>query len=61
MAQDRWTDIGNTSVPFEPLPPDRLDVWFVRRPDSPLETLARQLAPDRLPQQYILVGQPTSG
>jgi hypothetical protein len=29
--------------------------------DSPLETLVRQLSPDRLPQQYILVGQPASG
>jgi hypothetical protein len=32
MAQDRWIDIGNTFVPFEPVPPDKLDVWFVTRP-----------------------------
>jgi hypothetical protein len=61
MAESMWTDISNTFVPFEPVPPDKLDTWFVTRPDSPLETLTRQLAPDRLPQQYILVGQPASG
>jgi hypothetical protein len=61
MAPNLWTDISNTFVPFEPVPPDKLDTWFVTRPDSPLETLVRQLAPDRLPQQYILVGQPASG
>jgi len=61
MAQNIWTDISNTFVSFKPVPPDKLGTWFVTRPDSPLESLTRQLAPDRLPQQYILVGQPASG
>ena len=61
MALNIWTNISNTFVPLEPVPPDKLDTWFVTRPDSPLEALTRQLAPDRLPQQYILVGQPASG
>jgi len=43
------------------VPPDKLDTWFVTRPDSPIESLAHRLAPDRLPGRYILVGQLASG
>ncbi len=56
MLQSKWTAVSNTFVPFEPVPPDKLDEWFVTRPDGPLENLVRQLSPDRVPQQYILSG-----
>ena len=61
MLQSTWTAISNTFLPFDPVPPSRLDEWFVTRPDSPVEALARQLSPDRLPERRILVGQPANG
>ena len=61
MAPSKWTEISNAFAPFDPVPPERLDEWFVTRPDSPFETMIRNLSPDRLPERRILVGQPASG
>lgn len=61
MAPPNWILISNTFAPFESVPPDKLDEWFVSRPDSPVTMLASLLSPDRIPQRRILVGQPASG
>ncbi len=61
MNDKQWAALSNTFLPFESVPPDRLDDWFVKRPDSPLEALALLLSPDKIPQRRILVGQPASG
>lgn len=61
MTQDIWTAIGNTFTPFDPVPPGRLDAWYVERPNRTAEYLVRLLSPARLPGRHILVGQPASG
>jgi hypothetical protein len=61
MLPSQWAAIYNAFNPFEPVPPDKMNQWFVTRPGSPLELLVRQFSPDRLPGRRILVGQPSSG
>jgi hypothetical protein len=61
MEQNKWIDISNAFNPMEPVPPNKLHEWFVSRPDSPIELLVNKLSPKRLPERYILVGQPASG
>jgi len=61
MPQNIWAALSDTFSPFDPVPPSRLNSWFVTRPDSPLEVLLRHLAPDRVPIRQIFVGQPASG
>jgi hypothetical protein len=60
MTPSQWAAISNAFLPFDPVPPDKLDQWFVERPGGAFKYLARRLSPDRFPQRYILVGQPTS-
>ncbi|MBI3797568.1 MAG: HEAT repeat domain-containing protein [Deltaproteobacteria bacterium] len=61
MTPSTWAAIGNTFAPFDPVPPSRLDQWFVERPNRTAEYLVRLLSPERLPGRHILVGQPASG
>lgn len=61
MPQTNWKEIRNAFSPFDSIPPSKLNQWFVTRPDSRVEFLARQLSPDELPARRILVGQPASG
>jgi len=56
-----WTPIYNAFDPFSPVPPDKLEAWFVERPRRPVDALLRRLDPGRLPQRTILVGHPASG
>lgn len=56
-----WIAIHNAFDPFEPVPPDKLDAWFVERPRSPLGALLTDLHPEKLPKRVILVGHPFSG
>lgn len=56
-----WTPIYNFFNPFEPLRPDQMDDWYVARPDSPLQSLAVELSPDRGPQRVLLLGNRSSG
>ena len=61
MEQNKWDDISNAFNPMEPVPSDKVDEWFVSRPDKPLKSLVNELSPARLPARYTLVGQPASG
>lgn len=61
MTPSTWAAIGNTFAPFDPVPPSRLDQWFVERPNGTVEYLVRLLSPERLPRRHILVGQLASG
>ena len=61
MPEINWPSIANTFAPFQSVPPDKLNDWFVTRFDSPLEVLVNELSPERLPQRIIFVGQPASG
>jgi hypothetical protein len=56
-----WNDVYNAFSPFLSVPPEKLDAWYVPRPDRPLKTLRHRLSPNNLPQKHILVGQPASG
>jgi hypothetical protein len=56
-----WNDIYNAFSPFLPVPPEKLDDWYVPRPDRPLQKLIERLSPKNLPQKHILIGQPASG
>jgi len=56
-----WTPVYNAFDPFSPVPPDKLEAWFVERPRRPVDALLRRLDPGRLPQRTILVGHPASG
>ncbi len=61
MTPQQWAAFSNAFLPFDPVPPNKLDQWFVERPGGAFKSLARRLSPDRSPQRYILVGQPASG
>lgn len=61
MTPSEWAAISNTFAPFDPVPPDKLDQWFVTRPGSLVDLLVHQLSPDNRPERRILVGQPASG
>lgn len=61
MPESPWVAIGNAFAPFDPVPPSRLDTWYVERPQAIVERLVRILSPERLPGRHILVGQPASG
>lgn len=61
MTPSIWAAIGNAFTPFDPVPPDLLDQWFVERPSETVEYLVRLLSPERLPRRHILVGQLASG
>lgn len=61
MTPSTWAAIGNTFAPFDPVPPNKLDQWFVERPTRTAVYLVRLLSPERLPGRHILVGQPASG
>ncbi len=58
-----WTDIQNVFYPYEPIPipPDKLDEWYVERYRSPYRQLLLRLKPDKIPERYILVGHRSSG
>lgn len=60
-SADKWTLIHNAFNPFEPVPPEKLDDWFIERPKSPLSSLLSKLDPSKSPKRIILVGQPASG
>jgi hypothetical protein len=61
MTPSIWAAIGNTFTPFDPVPPSRLDQWFIERPSGTVEYLVRLLSPERWPRRQILVGQLASG
>ena len=56
-----WTPVYNVFNPFQPVPPEKLEAWFVERPDSPLSVILTHFRPDHLPERLILVGHPSSG
>ncbi len=56
-----WAPIYNAFDPFQPVPADRLDDWYVQRPDTPLGAILTRLAPEKLPDRLVLVGHPSSG
>lgn len=56
-----WAEVHNAFEPFSPIPPEKLESWFVERPDSPLGVLLADLDPRKLPRRTILVGHPASG
>jgi Ni2+-binding GTPase involved in maturation of urease and hydrogenase len=58
---NQWIAIDNAFDPFEPVPPEKLDAWYVERPYSPLRALHHELHPDRSQKRIILVGHPSSG
>jgi len=61
MEQTKWNDISNAFNPREPVPPDKVDEWFVSRPDKPLKSLVNKLSPALFSDRYIIVGQPSNG
>ncbi len=61
MVQKNWTNISNMFSPMDPIPPEKLEDWFVKRSNSPIDMLMYKLSPNHLPSKYILVGQPASG
>ena len=61
MTPSIWAAISNAFTPFDPVPPNKLDQWFVERPSGTVEYLLRILSPERLPRRHILVGQLASG
>lgn len=58
---EAYIAIHNAFDPFQPIPPDKLDIWFVERPRSPLGALLTDLDPRKLPKQIIFVGHPFTG
>jgi hypothetical protein len=56
-----WASVHNVFDPFRPVPPEKVDSWFVERPASPLDVLLAELDPGILPRRSILVGQLASG
>ncbi len=56
-----WAPVYNYFDPFRPVPPDKLDAWFVRRPDSPLSVLLTHFRPEHLPERLIMFGHRSSG
>ncbi|MFQ5857198.1 MAG: hypothetical protein ACE5LU_16435 [Anaerolineae bacterium] len=60
-STEAYIAIHNAFNPFEPIPPDKLDAWFVERPQGPLEALLNDLHPEKVPKRVILVGHPSSG
>lgn len=60
-AMSKWARIYNAFDPYRPVPPEKVDAWFVERPASPLLRLLTDLDPGRLPSRSILVGQLSSG
>jgi hypothetical protein len=56
-----WSPVYNAFNPFQPVPPERLDAWFVERPDSPLSAILTHFRPQHLPERLILVGHRSSG
>lgn len=61
VTMSMWTRIYNAFDPYRPVPPEKIDAWFVERPASPLLHLLTDLDPGRLPSRSILVGQLSSG
>ena len=61
MTPSTWAAISNAFTPFDPVPPSKLDQWFVERPSGTVEYLLRTLSPEKLPRRHILVGQLASG
>jgi hypothetical protein len=57
----QWVDVYNAFDPFSPVPPEKLDSWFVERPESPLAVLLTECDPRKLPRRTVLVGHPASG
>ncbi|MFQ6016134.1 MAG: hypothetical protein ACE5NP_11925 [Anaerolineae bacterium] len=60
-GQSTWIDVHNAFDPVQPVPPDKLDAWFVERPQSPLTVLLSDLHPEKVPKRAILVGHDASG
>jgi hypothetical protein len=58
---NQWTAIYNAFNPFQPVPPEKLDAWYVERPHSPLRPLLNELRQEKSPSRTILVGHPSSG
>lgn len=64
MAEKRnWIEIQNAFYPYEPvpIPPDKLDAWYVERPRSPYADFLERLNPEMFPERYVLVGHRSSG
>jgi len=57
----QWTEVYNAFNPFEPVPLDKMDAWFVERPQSPLPALLVRFDPRKVPQRTLLVGDASSG
>jgi len=58
---NHWTPIYNAFNPFQPVPREKLDAWFVERPDSPLKAILTHFRPQRGPERLIFVGHRSSG
>jgi hypothetical protein len=61
MTNVNWSEIYNAFNPYDPVPLERIDDWFVARPHSPLNWLAVQLDPKKDVSRFLLVGHPASG
>jgi len=58
---NQWIAIHNAFDPFESVPAEKLEAWYVERPHSPLRPLLNELRPEKTPSRTILVGHPSSG
>ncbi len=56
-----WTPVFNAFNPFQPIPREKLEAWFVERPKGPLEAILRYFGPGRGPERIIFAGHRSSG